>query len=111
MKISKRELTQTVKNILAEKLGTMPLGTTGQQQTQAQQPQTGQQKDQSIETAMIAALQKDTALMSKLKGITNFNQIDSLIKAIVGLTKIQDTQIKTGLANLSRMGVQTQAGN
>jgi hypothetical protein len=105
MKISKRELAQTVKNILAEELGTMPLGTSQGQQ----QPQTGQQKDQPIETTMIAALQKDTALMSKLKGITNFNQIDSLIKAIVGLTKIQDTQIKTGLANLSKMGVQTQA--
>ena len=110
MKISKRELAQTVKNILAEELGAMPLGSTGFGQPQAQQPQTGQQKDQSIETAMIAALQKDTALMGKLKGITNFNQIDSLIKAIVGLTKIQDTQIKTGLANLSRMGVQSQAG-
>jgi hypothetical protein len=110
MKISKGELKQVVKNILNEELGAMPLGSTGFGQPQAQQQtQTGQQQDQSIETQMIAALQKDTALMGKLKGITNFNQIDSLIKAIVGLTKIQDTQIKTGLANLSRMGVQTQA--
>jgi hypothetical protein len=110
MKISKRELAQTVKNILVEELGAMPLGSTEFGQTQAQQPQTGQQKDQPIETAMIAALQKDTALMSKLKGIQNFNQLDGLIKEIIGLTSIQDTQIKTGLASLSRMGVQSQAG-
>jgi hypothetical protein len=75
-------------------------------------PQGGQQqqKDQPIETAMLSALQRDTTLIGKLKTIKNFNQLDSLIKAIIGLTSIQDTQIKTGLASLSRMGVQTQAG-
>ena len=111
MKISKRELAQTVKNILAEELGAMPLGTSQGQQTQTgqQQTQTGQQKDQSIETTMIAALQKNTQLMSKLQGITNFSQVDKLIQTILGSTKITQAGVKTGLATLSRMGVQTQA--
>jgi hypothetical protein len=110
MKISKGELKQVVKNILNEELGAMPLGSTGFGQPQAQQQtQTGQQKDQPIETAMLSALQKDTALMTKLKGITNFNQIDSLIKSIISLTSIQDTQIKTGLNSLSKTNIQTQA--
>ena len=102
MKISKGELKQVVKNILNEELGV----DTSQAQ---QQTQTGQQKDQPIETAMLSALQKDTALMTKLKGITNFNQIDSLIKSIISLTSIQDTQIKTGLNSLSKTNIQTQA--
>jgi hypothetical protein len=105
MKISKRELAQTVKNILAEELGTMPLGTSQGQQ----QPQTGQQKDQPIETTMLSALQKDTTLMGKIQTATNFNQIDSLVKSIIGLTKIPQAQVKTGLANLSKMDIQTQA--
>jgi hypothetical protein len=94
-----------VRKMLMEQtpMGSTAVGSTGFA------PQTGQQQDQPIETAMLSALQKDTALMGKLKGITNFNQIDSLIKSIISLTSIQDTQIKTGLANLSRMGVQTQA--
>jgi hypothetical protein len=77
--------------------------------TPQQMQQRTQQKDQPIETAMITALQKDTALMGKLKGVTNFSQADSLIKAVLGLTKIPQAQIKTGLATLLRMGVQTQA--
>ena len=74
------------------------------------QPQATQQKDQAIETAMLSALQRDTALLSRLNTLTNFSQVDKFIQTVLGSTKIPSQQIKTGLANLSRMGVQTQAG-
>jgi hypothetical protein len=104
--ITESQLRAMVRRMLVEQqaMGSTPVGSTGFQQPQ------GQQQDQAIETAMISALQKDTALMGRLKGVTNFSQADSLIKAVLSLTKIPQTQIKSGLSNLSRMGVQTQAG-
>jgi hypothetical protein len=103
--ITESQLRAMVRKMLMEQvpMGSTPVGSTGFQQPQ------GQQKDQAIETAMLTALQKDTALMGRLKGVTNFSQADSLIKAVLSLTKIPQTQIKSGLSNLSRMGVQTQA--
>jgi hypothetical protein len=98
--ITESQLRAMVRKMLIEQA---PMGTTGFQQPQ------GQQQDQAIETAMLTALQKDTALMGRLKGVTNFSQADSLIKAVLSLTKIPQSQIKSGLSNLSRMGVQTQA--
>ena len=95
--ITESQLRTMVRKILMEQT---PIGSTPQ----------GQQQDQAIETAMLTALQKDTALMGRLKGVTNFSQADSLIKAVLSLTKIPQSQIKSGLSNLSRMGVQTQAG-
>lgn len=74
------------------------------------QPQATQQKDQAIETAMLTALQRDTALIGRLKSVTNFSQADKLIQTLLSLTKIPSQQVKTGLASLTRMGVQTQAG-
>jgi len=103
--ITESQLRAMVRKMLMEQqaMGSTPVGSTGFA------PQ-GQQQDQAIETAMLTALQKDTALMGRLKGVTNFSQADSLIKAVLGLTKIPQAQIKSGLANLIRMGVQTQAG-
>jgi hypothetical protein len=103
--ITESQLRAMVRKMLMEQtaMGSTAVGSTGFT------PQ-GQQQDQAIETAMLTALQKDTTLMSRLKGVTNFSQADSLIKAVLSLTKIPQAQIKTGLANLSRIGVQTQAG-
>ena len=78
--------------------------------TPQQMQQSMQQRDQAIETAMLTALQRDTALLGRLKGVTNFNQADKLVQTLLSLTKIPSQQIKSGLASLSRMGVQTQAG-
>ena len=78
--------------------------------TPQQMQQSMQQRDQAIETSMLTALQRDTALLGRLKTVTNFSQADTLIKTILGITKIPQAQIKSGLANLSRIGVQTQAG-
>ena len=102
--ITESQLRAMVRKMLIEQttMGSTPVGSTGFA------PQ-GQQQDQAIETAMLTALQKDTALMGRLKGVTNFSQADSLIKAVLSLTKIPQAQIKSGLSNLSRMGVQTQA--
>ena len=72
--------------------------------------QTGQQKDQAIETAMLTALQKNTTLLTNLKSVRNFSQVDKLIQTVLGFTSIPSQQIKSGLVNLSRIGVQTQAG-
>ena len=103
--ITESQLRAMVRKMLMEQvpMGSTPVGSTGFQQPQ------GQQQDQAIETSMLTALQKDTALMGRLKGVTNFSQADSLIKAVLSLTKIPQTQIKSGLSNLSTMGVQTQA--
>jgi hypothetical protein len=72
--------------------------------------QAAQQKDQAIETAMLTALQKNTTLLTNLKSVRNFSQVDKLIQTVLGFTSIPSQQIKSGLSNLSRIGVQTQAG-
>ena len=109
--ITESQLRTMVRKMLIEEtpLGSTPVGATGFA-PQGQQNQTGQQKDQSVETGMFTALQRDTALLGRLKGLTNFNQADKLIQTLLSLTKIPQTQIKSGLATLGRMGVQTQAG-
>ncbi len=68
-----------------------------------------QQKDLPIETQLIATLQRDKNLISKLQSISNFNQADSLIKTILSLTKIPQGQIKSGLSNLSRTQIPSMA--
>jgi hypothetical protein len=109
VRITESQLRGMVRNMLMEET-TMATGIAAPGFVQPQGQQQTQQQDQAIETAMITALQKDTTLMGKLKGVTNFSQADSLIKAVLNLTKIPQSQIKSGLSNLSRMGVQTQAG-
>lgn len=107
--VTESQLRGMVRKMLMEQtpMGATPVGSTGfASQTTAQ----AQQKDQAIETAMLTALQKDTALLGRLKGVTNFSQADKLIQTLLSLTKIPSQQIKSGLANLSRIGVQTQAG-
>lgn len=107
--ITESQLRAMVRKMLMEQtaMGSTPVGQSGfAPQTTAQ----AQQKDQAIETAMLTALQRDTALIGRLKSVTNFSQADKLIQTLLSLTKIPSQQIKTGLANLSRMGVQTQAG-
>lgn len=111
MEISKNNLKNTIKKMLMEQspLGSVAVGRSGFGQAQGGQPQTAQQQDQPIEVAILTALQRDTTLTTKLKSISNFNQADTLIKTILGLTRIPQSQIKSGLANLGRMGVATQA--
>ena len=106
--ITESQLRAMVRKMLMEQtpMGATPVGSTGFAPQGGQQ----QQKDQAIETAMLSALQRDTALLGRLKGVTNFSQADTLIQTLLSLTKIPQAQIKTGLASLSRMGVQTQAG-
>jgi hypothetical protein len=108
--ITESQLRGMVRNMLMEQTPmSTGIGQAGFVQPQGQQTQTGQQKDQAIETAMLSALQRDTALLGRLKTVTNFSQADKLIQTLLSLTKIPQTQIKSGLSNLSRMGVQTQA--
>ena len=121
--INESQLRAMVRKMLMEQtpMGSTPVGSTGfgtppgvkpkpPITTPQQMQQSMQQRDQAIETAMLTALQRDTALLGRLKTVTNFTQVDTLIKTILGVTKIPQAQIKTGLTNLSRIGVQTQAG-
>lgn len=104
--VTESQLRAMVRKMLMEQTPmATPVGATGFAPQDGQQ----QQKDQAIETAMLTALQKDTALLGRLKGVTNFSQADKLIQTLLSLTKIPSQQIKSGLSNLSRMGVQTQA--
>jgi len=104
--VTESQLRAMVRKMLMEQTPmATPVGATGFASQDGQQ-----QKDQAIETAMLTALQKDTALLGRLKGVTNFSQADKLIQTLLSLTKIPSQQIKSGLSNLSRMGVQTQAG-
>jgi hypothetical protein len=68
-----------------------------------------EEKDLPIETQLIDALQKDKNLTGRLKNLTNFNQADSLIKALLSLTKIPPAQIKTGLSKLSTKPIPSMA--
>ncbi len=107
--VTESQLRGMVRKMLMEQpaMGSTAVGSTGFGPQGGQQQQ---QKDQAIETAMLTALQKNTTLLTNLKSVRNFSQVDKLIQTVLGFTSIPSQQIKSGLANLSRIGVQTQAG-